>query len=198
MINLHLQADSVGELHDQMREFLAGTAIGTVTSPPLAPATTTSEAPKRLTAAQKRAEEKAAKDAAEKSGSTVRSEWVGTGAEPEPEKTTEADKQDAKDEAAEQKAPEAEKLTHDHVRKMLGGYVMAYGMEAAQADGPDMLGVQKISELPDDQAKLAAAIVNIAAGIEKNPKKRDMAGDGISAEKVAELKPIVEAAKAVK
>ncbi|MGZ5987421.1 MAG: hypothetical protein ACXWLZ_00090 [Rhizomicrobium sp.] len=105
--------------------------------------------------------------------------------------------QDKADEAAETKV-EPVKLNHDSVRKMLGGYVMAYGMEAAQADGVGLIGTAKISDLKDDQAVLAKAVIAIAQGIEKNPNKREIAGDGITAEKLAELKPIVAAALAVK
>ncbi|WP_439392596.1 hypothetical protein ACRQ5Q_24555 [Bradyrhizobium sp. PMVTL-01] len=189
-INLHLEANSVGELHAQLREMLGSTAIATVTSPPIAPdQPEKTETTKRQTAAEKKAAEKAAKEAAEAAAAEAAAKT--------PEKVEEA-KQDVKDEAAEQKAPEPMKLNHDHVRTMLGGYVQAYGMANAQADGADMIGFAKISEIPDDQAKLAAAVIGIATAIEKNPKNRDIEGDGITAEKIVQLKLIVDAAKAAK
>ncbi|HEV2155453.1 hypothetical protein [Bradyrhizobium sp.] len=189
-ISLTINADNVEDMQAQLRVLLAGTAVITVSgaTAPLAPI----EPEPKQTAAQKRAAEKAAKEAAEKAAADA------AAAEAAKAPPTETEKQDAKDEAAEQKAPEPLKLTHDHIRTMLGGYVMAYGMEKAQADGPGFVGFPKISEVPDDQALIAKAVIAIADGIEKNPNKRDMAGDGISAEKIAELKPIVEAAKAVK
>lgn len=107
--------------------------------------------------------------------------------------------QDAADEANENKIAEPEKLklTHDHVKKMLGGYVMAYGMPFAQEDGPGYIGVAKISDLKDDQKVLAKAVIDIATAIEKNPKGRDLSGDGLSKEKTEELKPIIKAAQAI-
>lgn len=189
MINLTLQAHTVGELHDQMRELLGSTAI---VSPSIVPAADV-EQPKQ-TAAQRKAAEKAAKEAAEKAAAEA------AAAEAAKAPPTETEKQDTKDEAAEQKAAEPEKFVfnHDHVRKMLGGYVMAYGMENAQADGAGFVGTKLISELPDDQANFAKVVLAIANGIEKNPNKREIAGDGITAEKLSELKPIVAAALALK
>jgi hypothetical protein len=198
-ITVHIQvaADSPGEIGNDLRQLLTsltgyrgepisqgvnGSVTGEQTSEP------------KQTAAQRKAAEKAAKEAAEQAAKEA------AAAEAEKAPPTEGEKQDAKDEAADtaKSAPEPLKLTHDHVRKLLGGYVMAYGMENAQADGPTLLGVQKISEVPDTQQALAAAILSIANGIEKNPQKREMSGDGITKEKIDELKPFVDAAKAVK
>ncbi|MDI1263908.1 MAG: hypothetical protein PS018_11685 [bacterium] len=143
-------------------------------------------APKRMTAAEKRAAEQAAKEAAEAAEKANQPEQQAAAA------------QDAKDEIADEKPAETEalKLNHDSVRKMLGGYVMAYGMEAAQEDGTKIIGAPKISDLADDQKVLGAAVIAIATAIEKNPHKRELAGDGITKEKTAELKPFVVAALA--
>lgn len=125
---------------------------------------------------------------------------ISTGEERVDPKDSPADeKQDAKDEAADTAAqqPKPMVLTHDSVRSLLGGYVQAFGMAAAQEDGPKLIGIAKISEIPDDQKALAKAVIAIATGIEKNPHKRTLEGDGIEAEKMAEMKPIVQHAQKV-
>jgi hypothetical protein len=92
------------------------------------------------------------------------------------------DQQDAADEAAETAAgKDAEKpLTLDDVRAALGKYVKAYGMAAAQEDGPILIkkvlgdeSKSKISDLPDDQAVLAKAIAGVDEMLEKNPFRRE-------------------------
>lgn len=114
-----------------------------------------------------------------------------TPAAPPATETTAADsvedqKQDAADEQAETDAAKAAnggKLTLDDVRNALGDYVKAYGMQAAQADGPVLiarvLGVdvdpakpKKISDLGDDQALLKRAVEGVAEMIAKNPFSR--------------------------
>jgi hypothetical protein len=91
--------------------------------------------------------------------------------------------QDAEDEAAETAASAPGNLTLDDVRNALSKYVKAYGMEAAQADGPiliaKVLGREhdpekpcKISDLGDDQALIERAIGGVAEMLEKNPFKR--------------------------
>lgn len=193
-INITITADNAVLAQEEMRVLLNGStgAVGTTNFTPSGPIAETAEQP-RMTAAQKKAAEKAAKEAAEAAAKAAQ-QAISTGEE---RVDPAADKQDAKDEAAE-KAAEPVKLTHDSVRAVLGGYVQAYGMAAAQEDGAKLIKIAKISEIPDDQAALAAAVIAIATGIEKNPHKRDIAGDGITAEKLAELKPIVAAAVAVK
>lgn len=93
--------------------------------------------------------------------------------------------QDAADEQAEAdaKVDASAPLTHDDVRAAMGKYVKAYGMAAAQADGPILiqrvLGDEtksKISELPDDQAVLAKAVAGVEEMISKNPFKRAAEG----------------------
>lgn len=145
----------------------------------------------RLTAAQKKAAEKAAKEAAAAHAASN----IASGEE---RVDPAADAQDAKDEAADTAATKPVDLTHDDVKKLMSGYVQAYGMAAAQEDGTDFIGVPMISKIPNTQAALAAAIIGIATAIEKNPKNRDMNGDGLTKEKMVELKPIVAAAMAVK
>ncbi|WP_316397303.1 hypothetical protein [Bradyrhizobium sp. 33ap4] len=198
-IEVYTVADPVaGSQRDQVIESLA--AIGFAPVGASAPVATVSDAgpanePKRMTAAEKKAAEKAAKEA-----ELVAAKEAAAAAEAAKQPDPETAKQDAKDEAADTKAaePEAVKLTHDSVRAVMSGYVQMYGMEAAQADVPGILGVAKVSELKDDQAALAKAILALAGAIEKPPTARNMAGDGISPEKIAEIKPLVVAAKAVK
>ncbi len=93
--------------------------------------------------------------------------------------------QDAADEKAEAdaKVDASAPLTHDDVCAAMGKYVKAYGMAAAQADGPILiqrvLGDEtksKISELPDDQAVLAKAVAGVEEMISKNPFKRAAEG----------------------
>lgn len=188
MIDVHFNNASVAELHLEMHALLIGHAnrpsdgVSLVAQP--AEAT-------RLTAAQKKAAEKAAKEAA----ASEAKQGIQTGEE---RTDPEVDKQDAADETAETAKTKTVDLTHDDVKRLLGGYVMAYGMEAAQADGTGFIGAAKISEIPNTQAALAAAVIGIAKGINGNPNKRELNGDGLSAEKTAELKVIVAAAMAVK
>jgi len=203
MIEVKFSNESVGELQGEMDVLLrgysrhSGPATGEATSGSTASGSTASTTTEpRLTAAQKKAAEKAAAEAGRKAAAefAATAQGISTGEE---RIDPAADAQDAKDEAAE-KPPEPVKLTHDSVRGVLGGYVQAFGMAAAQEDGSKLIAIAKISEIPDNQAALAKAVIAIANGIEKNPYKRDLAGDGITAEKLAELKPIVAAAVAVK
>lgn len=95
--------------------------------------------------------------------------------EPEPEGETDApevQQQDAADEAAETEAAKTdEKLTLDDVRNVLGNYVKAYGMNAAQEDGPKLLAevcgaeVTKVSQVPEDK------IADVIAAIKKAGKE---------------------------
>ncbi len=99
--------------------------------------------------------------------------------------------QDAADEAAETAGTATGKLTHDDVRKALKGYVTAYGMAAAQQDGPKLiakvLGKEhvdiaplKISDIPEDL--LQVAVDGAQEMIEKNPFKREkVAGEQVAA-----------------
>lgn len=94
---------------------------------------------------------------------------------------------DAADEAAETAAAKVDgKLTLDDVRNALGLYVGAFGMAAAQADGPvliaKVLGVphdpaapKKISDLGEDQVLLKRAVDGVAEMIAKDPFKRAVA-----------------------
>lgn len=187
MISITFNADTPGELQQQMAQLLAGTAIVGSTAALNQPNTGNGEMPKRPTAAEKKAAEQAAKEAAVAAEAAAKAVTLAA---------KETAQQDAKDEAADQ--PAAVTLTQDSVRAMLGLYVQAFGMAAAQEDGPKVIGHAKISEIPTDQPTLALAVLAIANAVEKNPHKRDLAGDGIDAAKVAELKPIVDAARAVK
>ena len=60
---------------------------------------------------------------------------------------------------------DAEPLTHDDVRNALGDYAAKFGMPAAQKNGPKLMGADKISAIPDDQAALRAAVDAIRAEI---------------------------------
>lgn len=195
-VNVHFEAASVGELHIEMAALLAGsgnsgsatTAISSGTVKPASGRTRgKADAQQAIQTGGERADPETsaadkAKDAEDEDAETAK---------------IEEEKAAAKDAAA-KKAAEPAPLTRDDVKKVLGGYVQAYGMSAASEDGVAFLGVSKVSEIPDTQADFARVIIAIATGIEKNPKKREMDGDGISKEKLAELKPIVQAALAVK
>jgi hypothetical protein len=60
---------------------------------------------------------------------------------------------------------EAEPLTHDDVRDALGDYAAKFGMPAAQKNGPKLMGADKISAIPDDQASLRKAVTAIRNAI---------------------------------
>lgn len=96
---------------------------------------------------------------------------------PKAEKEAEA-KQDAADEAQEAaEKTDGAPLTHDSVRAELAKYVQAYGMAAAQEDGPKVIGLlfegkTKVSDIPDTQGDLAAVIAGVREMLEKNPFKR--------------------------
>lgn len=188
-INVTFTNETVAELQSEMSALLAGTALGTNTV--ATPGTN--------------------KPASGRTRGKAETQNISTGDERKDPTDSAADQaQDAKDEADETaknaakaaadaaSKAEAPKLTLANVKTMLGGYVMQFGMEAAQADGEAFIGAKKMSDIPDTQEAYAKAILAIAQGIEKNPNKREMADDGITAEKLAELKPIVAAAKAVK
>lgn len=188
MIQITIDGENAAAVQDEMRALLAGER----------PQTTAETATEAATSAGKRPSGRTRAAAADKAAAATGNtgQGISTGEE---RVDPETDKQDAKDEAADTKAaaPESVKLSHDSVRTMLGGYVQAYGMAAAQEDGTKIIEVPKISDLKDDQAVLAKAVVAVDLAIEKNPYKREIAGDGITKEKLAELKPLVVAAKAV-
>jgi hypothetical protein len=91
--------------------------------------------------------------------------------EPENRVDPEAEAQDAEDEAAEVTAAPAKTMTAEDLRAVMGRYVNAHGLEAAQADGPaifvDALGaapagfdlwtVTLASQNPETLAKAVAA-----------------------------------------
>lgn len=99
---------------------------------------------------------------------------------PAPTPTAEAAAQDAKDEApAAPAAAEAPATaTIDDVRNAMGAYVKAFGMAAAQEDGPKLLvslfgeGVTKISAIPNDAASYAKALAAVVDMTKSNPNKR--------------------------
>jgi hypothetical protein len=189
MINITITADNAELAQMEMRALLAGDGKVTVASN--GESATASE-PRMTAAAQK----KAAKEAAERAAAEA------AAAEAAKQPATAEDKQDAKDEAADtaaQKGPDPVKLTHDDVKKVLGAHVQAYGMAASQADVKLLLnGAEKLSAIPDTQEALAAAIICIAGAIEKNPRKHEIAGDGLEADTIAAITPLVKAARAVK
>lgn len=53
---------------------------------------------------------------------------------------------------------DGEPLTHDDVRDALGDYAAKFGMPAAQKNGPKLMGADKISAIPDEQAALRKAV----------------------------------------
>lgn len=92
------------------------------------------------------------------------------------------DPQDEADEQAEadaHKADKAPKLTHDDVRKAIGKYVEAYGIAACQQDGAALLttlsgpGKNKVTDIPDTQEALAAAVAAFEDMLAKNPHGRE-------------------------
>ena len=68
----------------------------------------------------------------------------------------------AEDEPAED---DGEVYTHDDVRAALGDYAAKFGMPAAQKNGPKLMGADKISAIPDDQAALRKAVTAIRNAI---------------------------------
>lgn len=81
--------------------------------------------------------------------------------------------QDEADEAEESAAvAPAEEVTHDTIRQALGQYGKVYGMPAVMEDGPKLIEFPKVSDIPDDQDALQAALGRIMQGIEQNPFKR--------------------------
>lgn len=139
--------------------------------------------------ARRTKEEIAEDEAADKADAAVAAAGAETGGEVadrqisnDPENRTDPDNpQDAADEAAETEATKAasgKALTHDDVRNELGAYVKAYGMAAAQEDGPKVIalmfgeGKTKVSDIPDDQASLAKAVAGVKEMTQKNPYER--------------------------
>ena len=104
-------------------------------------------------------------------------ERVGPDDDAETRAQDEADEQ--AETATEKAAPDRPK-THDDVRAELGEYVKAFGMPAAQEDGPKLLElafpgktIGKISDIPDTQKDLQCAIDGFREMRTKNPFKRE-------------------------
>ena len=124
----------------------------------------------------------AVKAAGEETGAVVADRQISSSPEDRVDPDNDADAaQDAADEAAEtaqQKAATGKTLTLDDVRNALGKYVKAYGMAAAQEDGPKCItlmfgeGKVKVSDVPDTQEALARAVAGIEEMIQKNPFNR--------------------------
>lgn len=191
MIEVRFSNESVVELQGEMRQLLNGEGAAAIG---YGGAGTTAQIAEKVAQANKPASGRT-RDKNKADAAPAATQNISTGEE---RVDPAVDAQDAADEKADTAATKPVDLTHDDVKKLLGGYVMAYGMEAAQADGTGFIGAPKISEIPDTQAALAKAIIGIAKGINGNPNKRELNGDGLSAEKTAELKVIVTAAMAVK
>ncbi|WP_035670044.1 hypothetical protein [Bradyrhizobium liaoningense] len=188
MITIHIEGPSADVIHAELRALLNGE--GRSTSPAPVAEQTAAEPAKRPSGRTRATT--ADKAAAQQNTASGAEERVDP----------EADKQDAADEAADtaaQKGPDPVKLTHDDVKKVLGAHVQAYGMAASQADVKLLLNnAEKLSAIPDTQKDLAAAIISIADAIEKNPRKHEIAGDGLEKETIAAITPLVQAARAVK
>jgi hypothetical protein len=138
--------------------------------------------------AEEVAEDKAADEAdaaraaaGAETGAEVADRQISTSPEDRHDPDDVADAADEADEAAETAAAKAEtgnKLTHDDVRNALGAYVKAYGMPAAQEDGPKVItlmfgeGKSKVSDIPDTQEDLAKAVAGIKEMTTKNPYSR--------------------------
>jgi hypothetical protein len=123
----------------------------------------------------------AAASAGAETGAEVADRQISTSPEDRHDPNNPDDVADAADEAAETAAAKAEtgnKLTHDDVRNALGAYVKAYGMPAAQEDGPKVItlmfgeGKSKVSDIPDTQEDLAKAVAGIKEMTTKNPYSR--------------------------
>lgn len=101
---------------------------------------------------------------------------ISTGEERIDPTTTAEAEQDAADEQAEVDANSATKPTLDDIRNALGKYVKAYGLGAAQEDGPKLItlvcgeGKVKVSDVPED--KIEAVIAGVEEMIAKNPYQR--------------------------
>lgn len=93
-----------------------------------------------------------------------------------PAPAPEAAAQDVRDEAPAAPAADA---TIDDVRAALGVYVKKFGLPAAQADGPKLLGelfgegCKKVSDIPNTPAAYAKAVAAVNEMVEKNPNKRE-------------------------
>lgn len=91
----------------------------------------------------------------------------------------ETEAQDAADEKAEADVTSNGNLTLDDVRGALKDYVGAYGMAAAQEDGPKVFALlfgdtcKKVSDIPEDQAALGKAVSGVREMLTKNPYKRE-------------------------
>lgn len=126
------------------------------------------------------AEDEAAEQAEAKGAISESPEDRQDPANPEVVDDEETAAQDAADEAAETAAEKAKtggKLTLDDVRNVIGLYVKAYGMPAAQEDGPKIIasvcgeGAVKVSDIPED--KIGDVIEAIKAAGRANTYKRE-------------------------
>lgn len=175
MIEIRINVETAVEARSIMAELL-----GTTAAAPSASVTVTEQAKEstlETVRKQTAAEKKAAKKAEEEAAAAARQ--ISSGTEERVDPAVEA--QDKADESAETAAAKADapKLTHDDVRAVLGDYVKAFGMPAAQEDGPKVLalifgeGKSKVSDIPDMQDALEKAVAGIKEMLEKNPYKRE-------------------------
>lgn len=174
MIEIRINVETAVEARSIMAELLGTTAAAPSAAVTVTETKTDSVVEQtKLTAAQKKAAKKAEEEAA------AAARQISSGAEERVDPAVEA--QDTADESAETAAAKADqpKLTHDDVRGALGAYVKAFGMPAAQEDGPKVLalifgeGKAKVSDIPDTQEALGKAVTGIKEMLEKNPYKRE-------------------------
>lgn len=196
-ITLTIDGNTVSEIQDQLTQLLMGAGgfgtLGTIettgseteynTTSDTRTMGDTGEQPVEPTKPKRRAKaEIEAARAAEEAMLKEAKAGISTGTERVEQDSAETEKQDAADEAAETAAEQTDAgpaLTLDDIRKATSPYSTKYGMEALQADLPKVLAlvcgddVKKVSQVPDDQAKIKKVIAGIAEMTAKNPFKRD-------------------------
>lgn len=189
-ITLHIEADGTAELHAELNKLLAGhgsngvqaeiytqTGQGIVTQAERDVLLEVAEA--NVEASQSVIEE----PKTEKKTRKPRAAKVEEAPVVVAETTEEERDMDEADEAAEEdeheETPGTATLTRDDVRGALRDYIKKFGMEAVELDAPALFklvfkeqNVSRISEIPETQEALAAAVAGIKEMISKNPFKR--------------------------
>jgi len=160
-ISLHIEAESPGEFQQILQGLGDLANAGTAAAVQNTALTTEAAEPTKPTTRSRSTAKKVEKEV------------------PESSESAETTAKDDKDEKAETKG-KAKKLTHDDARQELNKYVKRYGLEAAQEDGPKVIGLvfkgkgyETIKECPDDQESLEALIAGFEELLTKNPFNRE-------------------------
>lgn len=167
-VTIHIEAASAGEARAEMQALLAGTVTSVWRVSPAVPVESVIAKPADEPAAAPEAPAAPEAKAPAKRGRPPKADAPAAAVEtaaaaPAPEEAA----QDFLDETPAKTKP----ATRDDVRNAMMDYSAKYGMPAAQADGPKILGFPKLSAIPDT-ADFASLVAAMKRATETNPYDR--------------------------